>query len=81
MKFLKISFCFDIDFNLFNVSFSELGSSILSSSVNNIFSGTVFLINSSKFLAPIKFNIFDCSSSEGPMCLAINSFELSSIIN
>ena len=71
----------EVDFSFFNVSFSEPGSSILRSSFNKIFSGTVFLINSSKFLAPIKFNIFDCSSSEGPMCLAINSFELSSIIN
>ena len=47
---------------------------------NKIFSGTVFFIKSSSELYPTCLSIFDCSSYEGPMCLFMNSFELSSII-
>ena len=49
-------------------------------SLNDLMVGTVPTIKSSNDLYPIVANIFDWSSSDGPMCLLINSFELSSII-
>ena len=80
MKFLKILFFFEIDFNFFKASFSDIGSSILSSSLSKIFSGTVPTIKSFNDLYPTTDNIFAWSFSDGPICLLINSFELSSII-
>ena len=80
IKFLNILFCFEIVFNFFKASFSERGSSILSSSFNKIFSGTVFFIKSSNELYPTSFSMISCSASVGPMWRYINSLELLSII-